>query len=67
MPDVFVLDLPPEPSSDRANLTGLVYPAPAMGKAAVNLLAAQLRHYEQGLPARPKNLRVEGYLQKGKG
>jgi len=67
MPDVFVLDLPPDPSSDWANLTGLVYPAPAIGKAAVNLLAAQLRHYEQGLPARPKTLRVEGYFQEGRG
>lgn len=63
-PDVFVLDLPPERSNDFASLTGMVYPAAAIGKAAVNLLAAQLRHYEQGLPARPQTLRVEGTFQK---
>lgn len=59
-PDVFVLDLPPERSNDSERLTGMVYPAAAIGKAAVNLLAAQLRHYEQGLPSRPQTLRVEG-------
>lgn len=66
-PDVFVLDLPPEPSNDLANLTGMVYPAAAIGQAAVNLLAAQLRHYEQGLPTRPQTLRVEGNFQEGRG
>jgi LacI family transcriptional regulator len=66
-PDIFVLDLPPERSNDSANLTGMVYPATAIGKAAVNLLAAQLRNYEQGLPARPKTLRVEGTFQEGRG
>ena len=66
-PDVFVLDLPPEPSNDSASLTGMVYPAAAIGKAAVNLLAAQLRHYEQGLPTRPQTLRVEGTFQEGRG
>jgi LacI family transcriptional regulator len=66
-PDIFVLDLPPERSNDSANLTGMVYPAAAIGKAAVNLLAAQLRNYEQGLPTRPQTLRVEGIFQEGRG
>lgn len=59
-PDVFILDLPPKRANDSANLAGMVYPAAAIGKAAVNLLAAQLRNYEQGLPVRPQTLRVEG-------
>jgi LacI family transcriptional regulator len=76
-PDLFLLDLdgplsterripssPPAPR--RPNLTGLIYPGALIGAAAVDLMAAQLRHYEHGLPAMPQTFRVESRFQEGK-
>lgn len=76
-PDLFLLDLDGPlsmeggiPSSHAApcsqNLTGLVYPGALIGAAAVDLMAAQLRHYEHGLPAMPQTFRIESRFQEGK-
>ena len=82
LPDLFMLDVNGPLSSDASGrdrpkggatapgharyFTGILYPGRLIGISAVELMAAQLRHYERGLPAIPKTLRVESLFQKGK-
>lgn len=50
-------------SSDLdAKASGLLYPAEGIGRAAVELLAEQLRNYERGRPRVPKSIRVASVL-----
>jgi LacI family transcriptional regulator len=50
-------------SSDLdAKASGLLYPAEGIGRAAVELLAEQLRNYERGRPRVPKSIRVMSVL-----
>jgi LacI family transcriptional regulator len=76
-PDIFLLDIDgplsitgSAPSSfappRNPDLTGLIYPGAPIGAAAVDLMAAQLRHYEYGLPAMPRIIRIESRFQEGK-
>lgn len=53
-------------STRYSELTGLRYPGVHIGTAAVELVAAQLRHYEHGLPKLPKTLRIDSIFQVGK-
>ncbi|MCS6242565.1 MAG: LacI family DNA-binding transcriptional regulator [Opitutus sp.] len=74
-PDLFLLDLdgplsmewgtPSAPPTRSQNLTGLVYPGALIGAAAVNLMATQLRQYEQGLAAMPQTVRILSRFQEG--
>lgn len=75
-PDMFLLDLHgPCPIEQNIStkgeqrrspkLSGLIYPGAQIGAASVELMAAQLRHYEHGMSAQPKTFRIESTFQEG--